>query len=135
MFSYVLKLLLGCNAKVSAILKSECVTTLEFLLLLEREWKKIMIPPEKSIIYFGIMHLQALTNQFLSNVCSRTPVLQYLFINVIPYQKICTCWWSTKCLTSFSIGAVFFWVSLSVLMVFLISAYCACNILEMVEST
>ena len=28
---------------------------------------------------------RALTNQLLSNVRSRTPVLQYLFVNVLPY--------------------------------------------------
>ena len=33
---------------------------------------------------------QALTNQLLSNVRSRTPVLQYLFVYVLPYQNICT---------------------------------------------
>ena len=31
---------------------------------------------------------QALTNQFLSDVRSRTPVLHYLFVNVIIYQNI-----------------------------------------------
>ena len=32
-----------------------------------------------------------LTNQFLSNVYPHTPVLQYLFINILPYQNIYTC--------------------------------------------
>ena len=32
---------------------------------------------------------QALTNQILSNAHPRTPVSQYLFVNVIPYQNIC----------------------------------------------
>ena len=43
--------------------------------------------------------IQALTNQLFSNVRSRTPVLQYLFVHVISYQVICTCWWSRKYLT------------------------------------
>ena len=30
--------------------------------------------------------MQALTNQDVSDVRSRTPVLQYLFVNVLPYQ-------------------------------------------------
>ena len=34
---------------------------------------------------------QAVTNLFLSNVRSHTPVLQYLFVNVLPYQNIGTC--------------------------------------------
>ena len=29
--------------------------------------------------------LQVLTNQFLSNIRSSIPVLQYLFVNVLPY--------------------------------------------------
>ena len=33
--------------------------------------------------------IQALTNLVLSNIRSGTPVLQYLFVNVFPYQKIC----------------------------------------------
>ena len=44
-------------AKLSAISKSECVDTFEFLLLLEREWKGITILPWKNIIYFAIIHL------------------------------------------------------------------------------
>ena len=31
---------------------------------------------------------QALTNQLVSNARSRTPVLQYLFVNVLPHIKI-----------------------------------------------
>ena len=34
---------------------------------------------------------QVLTNQRLSNVPSRTPVLQYLFVDVLPYESICMC--------------------------------------------
>ena len=34
---------------------------------------------------------QVLTNQLLSDARSRTPVLQYLFVNVHPYQNICMC--------------------------------------------
>ena len=33
----------------------------------------------------------ALTNQRFGNVSSCAPVLKYLFINVRPYQNICTC--------------------------------------------
>ena len=37
-----------------------------------------------------IVHFtQALTNQILSDVRSRTPALQHLFVNVLPYQNIC----------------------------------------------
>ena len=35
------------------------------------------------------MLIQALTNKILSNVCSRTRVLHYLFVNILPYQNIC----------------------------------------------
>ena len=48
-----------------------------------------------------------LTNQFLSDVYPHTPILQYLFINIFPYQNIYTCWWSTKCLTRLSIGRTY----------------------------
>ena len=34
---------------------------------------------------------QAMTSQLLSNVRSCTLVLQYLFVNVLPYQNICAC--------------------------------------------
>ena len=37
--------MLPIMTKLSAILKPECVNLLEFLLLLEREWKGIMILP------------------------------------------------------------------------------------------
>ena len=30
-------------------------------------------------------------------------VLQYLFVNVLPHQNICTCWWSRKYLMRFFI--------------------------------
>ena len=63
---------------------------------------------------------QALTNQLLSNVRSRTPVLQYLIVNVLSYQNICTCWWSRKSFTRFLISILFFWVSLSMFTVFII---------------
>ena len=52
LFSYVLTLFINLNAvaamlsimeKLSAILKSEYVNILQFLLLLEREWKGITI--------------------------------------------------------------------------------------------
>ena len=33
-----------------------------------------------------ILKIKALTNHFLSNVCSRIPVLQYLFINILPFD-------------------------------------------------
>ena len=80
--------------------------------------------------------IQALTNLLLSNVRSRTPVLQYLFVNVLPYQNICTCSQNRKCRTRVSISTVFFWVSVSMLLVFLILALCyACNILEIVGTT
>ena len=46
--------MLPITAKLSAILKSQCVNNLEFLLLLEREWKGITIPPYKSTMYFAI---------------------------------------------------------------------------------
>ena len=39
---------------------------------------------------------QALTNQLLSNICSHTPVLHYLFNNVLPYYNICMCSLSKK---------------------------------------
>ena len=55
-----------------------------------------------------LVYIHALTYQFLSNVRSSTPILQYLFVNALPYQNICTCWWSTKCITRFSIGAQWF---------------------------
>ena len=42
--------MLPIMAKLNAILKSECVNILEFLLLLEREWKGITILPYKNII-------------------------------------------------------------------------------------
>ena len=54
LFSYVLALFINLSvvatmlpimAKLSAILKSECVNILEFLLLLEREWNGITILP------------------------------------------------------------------------------------------
>ena len=35
--------------------------------------------------------VQAMTNQLLSNVHPRTHVIQYLFINALPYQNICMC--------------------------------------------
>ena len=38
------------------------------------------------------VQVQALANQLLSNVCLRTPILQYLFVNVLPYQNISTGW-------------------------------------------
>ena len=50
LFRYVLKLFINLSVvaamlrvmvKLSTILKSDCVNTLEFLLLLEREWKRI----------------------------------------------------------------------------------------------
>ena len=47
---------------------------------------------------------QVLTNQLLSDARSRTPVLQYLFVNVLSYQNICTCWWSRKYCKVFSLG-------------------------------
>ena len=49
--------MLPIMAKLSSILKSECVNSLEFLLLLEREWHGITILPQKSMIYFAIIHL------------------------------------------------------------------------------
>ena len=64
--SYVLALIINLSAvaamlpimaKLSAILKSECVNTLEFLLLLEREWKGITILPSfilQSFIWFWL---------------------------------------------------------------------------------
>ena len=42
---------------------------------------------------------QPLTNQLSSNLCSCTRVLQYLFLNVLPNQNICTCSLSKKYLT------------------------------------
>ena len=66
LLSYVLALfinlsavaaMLSIMAKLSAILKSECVNALEFLLSLERDWKGITILPQKNIIYFAIIHL------------------------------------------------------------------------------
>ena len=93
----------------------------QFLFVVSEEW---------------LVYIHALTNQFLSNVHSRTPIFQYLFVNALPYQNISTCWWSKKCIKCFSIDTFFFWVSFSMIMVFLISALkYACNILEMVEST
>ena len=78
---------------------------------------------------------QALTNQRLSNLRSGTPVLLYLFLNLLPYQNICMCWWSRKYLTCF-LKIIVFWVSFSMIMIFLISAwYYACNMLEEVKST
>ena len=72
--------------------------------------------------------LQDLTYQLLSSVHSRTPIL--LFVNVIPYQNICTCWWSRKNLTHYFTSILFFWISLSMLIVFVISViYYACNML------
>ena len=56
LFSYVQALFISLSvvvsmlpimAKLSAILKSECVITLEFLLLLAREWKGITTMPQK----------------------------------------------------------------------------------------
>ena len=47
---------------------------------------------------------QVLTNQLLSDARSRTPVLQYWFVNVLSYQNICTCWWSRKYCKVFSLG-------------------------------
>ena len=52
--------------------------------------------------------IQALTNLLLNDVRSRTPILQYLFVKVLPYQNIYTCSYSRKCLTRFSISTVFF---------------------------
>ena len=49
--------MLPIMAKLSPILKSECMNALEFLLLLEREQKEITILPQKKIIYFAIIHL------------------------------------------------------------------------------
>ena len=34
---------------------------------------------------------QALINQILSDLHSHTPVLQYLFVNILPYQNIYMC--------------------------------------------
>ena len=42
--------------------------------------------------------LQALTNQFLSDVNPRSPVLQYLFVNLLSNKNICMCSLSKKCL-------------------------------------
>ena len=44
---------------------------------------------------------QALTNQLHSNVRPQTPVLHYMFVNILPYQNICTHWWSKNILHSF----------------------------------
>ena len=64
--SYVLALFINLSVlvgilrimvKLSAILKSECVKILEYLLLLERKWKGITILPEKNIIYFAIIRV------------------------------------------------------------------------------
>ena len=49
--------MLPITAKLSAILKSEFVNTLKFLLLLEKERKGITILSLKNIIYFKIIHL------------------------------------------------------------------------------
>ena len=46
--------------------------------------------------------LQALTKQILSDVRSPTPVLHYLFVNVLPHYNVCTCTLSKKCLTCIS---------------------------------
>ena len=78
---------------------------------------------------------QALANQFLSNVLSHIPVLKYLFVNILPYQNMCTCLLIYVCLllylTIIFMSIVFLWVRLSMFMVFLISVlYYACNMLE-----
>ena len=42
--------------------------------------------------YFPQVFLdEALSNQFLSKLCSHTTVLQYFFINVLSHQNICAC--------------------------------------------
>ena len=70
-----------------------------------------MIYRSEAVNYVNLFYTrQALTNQLLSNVGSRTPVLQYLFVNVPPYQNIFTCWWSRKYLTGFFIRIVS-WIS------------------------
>ena len=49
-----------------------------------------------------ISQIQVFTNQLLSNVRSRNPVLQYLFVNLLPYLKyLCLLMWSRKYLTCF----------------------------------
>ena len=34
--------------------------------------------------------VKALPNQFISNLLSRTPLFQYLFVKVLPYLNVCT---------------------------------------------
>lgn len=51
---------------------------------------------------------QALRNKPLSNVRSHSPVLQNLFVNILSYQNICTCWLSRKYLTCFFVIILFF---------------------------
>ena len=77
----------------------------------------------KALLFFTLFYapIQALTNQLLSNVCLHTSILQYLFVNIFPYQNISICWRSKKYLTCFLSAYCFFWVSLIIFMVFLIS--------------
>ena len=82
------------------------------------------------------MSYQALTNQLLSNVHSRTPVLQNLFVNVLPYEDILYILMKQKTSYMLFYKHNVFRVSLIMLMVFLISAlYYTYNMLEIVEST
>ena len=105
------------------------------LLFYKQFWNSFSVNLQNTTLHKWFC-FQALTNQFLSNVRSRTPVSKYFFVYVLSNQNTCMCCWSKKYLICFFIGIVFFWVSRSVLMVFLISAlYCACNMLKIVEST
>ena len=94
--------------------------------------KKCVLKREKNIntkgkLDYKLLPNQVFTKQLLSNVRLRTPVLQYLFVNLLWYENICTCQWSRKYLTHFFISIVPIWVSLGMLMVFLSPLQYACN--------
>ena len=57
--------MLPIMAKLSVILKSECVNSWEFLHSLGKELKVMMILPLKNIFYSAITHLILKISQFL----------------------------------------------------------------------